>query len=499
MEEQKMLKIGWSKREYSTNEPVNLDGQMYMRLSEGVLDPLCATVLCVDGGAGQDAVLFCSCDIVQLDGGLIEETKNRARKLCPELPAEGIIMNATHTHASGQVRETPEKTPDGEPIYSGRKYRDFVAQRCAEAICEAWNTRREGGMAYGYGYAVIGHSRRVVYTENKALGSSRIAPNGKCAMYGNTNDKTFSHYEAGADHMLNLMYTFDSAGKLTGIVVNVPCPSQLGENFTVQTAAYWHTVREELAKEYGPDVYVLPQCAAAGDLCPGVQHYKEAHSRRMELKYGLGYDVKATPGFNKFEGTRREFAERILDGIREVYAWAKKDIRTEVPVRHLCRNVDLKRRFITEEEKQWCEETLQEMSGEDPTAGCTTPMEIRKGVSSFRSFKERNLKVLQRFEEQKTQETVSSIMHAVRIGDIAFATNRFELFMDYMHRIQARSPFIQTFVVQLAGDEGASYLATERAAKNNGYSASIFDNLVSYEGGQQLVESTLDMLNLLAD
>jgi len=30
-------------------------------------------------------------------------------------------------------------------------------------------------------------------------------------------------------------------------------------------------------------------------------------------------------------------------------------------------------------------------------------------------------------------------LHVVCLGDIAFTTNRFELYMDYMHRIQARS------------------------------------------------------------
>ena len=73
------------------------------------------------------------------------------------------------------------------------------------------------------------------------------------------------------------------------------------------------------------------------------------------------------------------------------------------------------------------------------------------------------------------------------------------MFMDYMHRIQARSPFIQTFVVQLAGSEGANYLPTERAFANKGYSASLYDNPVSPKGGQQLVEETLKMLDELAD
>ena len=47
----------------------------------------------------------------------------------------------------------------------------------------------------------------------------------------------------------------------------------------------------------------------------------------------------------------------------------------------------------------------------------------------------------------------------------------------------------------LAGDEGGSYLPTQRGVEDKGYSASIFCNQVSYEGGQQLVEHTLGLLN----
>ena len=66
-----------------------------------------------------------------------------------------------------------------------------------------------------------------------------------------------------------------------------------------------------------------------------------------------------------------------------------------------------------------------------------------------------------------------------------------------MHRIQARSPFVQTFIVQLTADKAGlnSYLATERAIANKGYSASPYCNVVSAAGGQQLVETTLEMLN----
>jgi hypothetical protein len=106
---------------------------------------------------------------------------------------------------------------------------------------------------------------------------------------------------------------------------------------------------------------------------------------------------------------------------------------------------------------------------------------------------------LERYEKQMEDPVIHTVVHAVRVGEIAFASNRFEMYQDYMHRIQARSPFMQTFVVQLASFEGGTYLPTERGVKNKGYSASIACNVVGFEGGQQLVEGTLRMLGELAD
>ena len=79
-------------------------------------------------------------------------------------------------------------------------------------------------MSYGYGFAVAGHSRRTIYSEDKFIYSGGMAPNGHGVMNGSTSDPTFSHYEAGSDHMMNLLFTYDENDKLTGILVNVPCP-----------------------------------------------------------------------------------------------------------------------------------------------------------------------------------------------------------------------------------------------------------------------------------
>lgn len=85
-------------------------------------------------------------------------------------------------------------------------------------------------------------------------------------------------------------------------------------------------------------------------------------------------------------------------------------------------------------------------------------------------------------------------MHIIKLGTIAIATNPFELFLDYGNQIKARSHAEQTFLVQLAcGAEG--YLPTEKAENGGHYSAFISSGLVGHDGGNMLVNNTLEEIN----
>ena len=74
-------------------------------------------------------------------------------------------------------------------------------------------------------------------------------------------------------------------------------------------------------------------------------------------------------------------------------------------------------------------------------------------------------------------------------------TDSFELFTEYGIRIKARSKALQTFVVQLVGP--GTYLPTERAVRGGGYSAIVHSNLVGPEGGQVLVDRTVEAINAM--
>jgi hypothetical protein len=106
-------------------------------------------------------------------------------------------------------------------------------------------------------------------------------------------------------------------------------------------------------------------------------------------------------------------------------------------------------------------------------------------------------RTVERFESQKTNPdpTYETELHVLRIGDAVVCTNPFELFTEYGIRLKARSPAIQTLVVQLAGH--GWYLPTEAAARGGSYSAVVHGVRVGPEGGQMLVDQTVEAIKAL--
>jgi len=103
--------------------------------------------------------------------------------------------------------------------------------------------------------------------------------------------------------------------------------------------------------------------------------------------------------------------------------------------------------------------------------------------------------VRDRFEFQQEHPRLSYEVHVLRIGGMAIATNPFELYLDYGIQIQQRSRAVQTFVVQLAG--AGTYLPTRRSVAGGAYGAVPASTEVGPEGGRELVEQTLALIESL--
>jgi hypothetical protein len=186
-----------------------------------------------------------------------------------------------------------------------------------------------------------------------------------------------------------------------------------------------------------------------------------------------------------------ELGERIAEAFSRAYPWATKEKIKDAPVFHNVEFMPLEAWKISDEQYKEAKEGLAELKSSaedtlDVNGNSVKATAIRRYENVIRKY-------------ERDDDFVPTEVHTIRIGDIAFASNPFELYIDYQHRIQGRSPFIQTFIVQIAAAAGldGSYLCTERAKENMGYSAIIYSCSVSPEGGQTLVNKTLDSLNEL--
>ena len=503
------LQIGWGKRSIAMPGPVPMTGMSNLRVVHGSYSPLFTSALAISNS--KDAVIFVSADLLWVGANVFNGVIDTLKKESPDIPTEKIIINGTHAHTGPSTYKLTVKYPNKVDILLGDTVPEYLIRQICDAVKEAWQNRKDGSIAYGYGFATVGFSRRTLYLDDtsKRFGDQPgYAANGRCIMYGKTSDDKFAGYEAGLDPFINLMYTFDADGKLSGAIVNVPAPSQNFESGWEYYAGFWANVREKVAKKYG-DIGIIAQAAAAGDLSPRQLHYNEAEYRRYCLKYPElveGYKKRpmkrpkpVPPHYMKgeiMEVLRAEdAANRIMTAFDEVLEWASKDKQSSPVLQHEIKTVKLDRfhlpEIIVKQEKEY---NKKFMAQKFMTEGNKWDMLEHNSILNGRRNAVNG--VIKRFENQKKNPVLETDIHVVRIGDVAFATNRFELFMDFMHRIQGRSPFVQTFIVQLVTDTKGvgSYLATERGVENKGYSATPYSCQVSPQGGQQLVDHTVEML-----
>lgn len=472
------LQIGWAQADITPPETVNICGQFHARVSEGVRDPLAATVLALERDGTH--VVFVGCDLVAVSDELRVAIAQRLGADGPD--ADALVLNATHTHTAPEVRQrggahgaSREDLGVELPVMSVQAYVDFAAERIARAVTEAWEGRAPGAVAYGLGYAVVGRNRRWVDIH------------GRSTMYGNTDTPEFSHIEGYEDHSVNVLATYDDAGRLTGVVVNLACTAQETENLFEISADFWHETRAELRHRLGEGLFVLPQVSAAGDQSPHLIYEKRGPERMLELKGRTA---------------REEIAVRISDAVEEVLGWLDGTLDATPALAHETLVLDLPLRRLTAEDAreaeaeaaQWRERyeaELQKLT-ESPELREQPRwyVEVTKAYRRMTWYRD----VVARFERQQTDPnpTRRVELHIVRLGDVAFATNPFEYYLDYGVFIKARSPAMQTFVVQLAGP--GTYVPSARSIAGGGYGSLPASTPVGPEGGRAVAEATIDAL-----
>jgi hypothetical protein len=453
------LRIGAATTSITPDKPVALDGQFATRISRGVDNPIVATAVAIEARSGDrvvDQAILVSCDLVAIRPPIQPPLRDRLRKKLPDFDPRKVILTATHTH-TGPVMEEGKYPIPQEGVMQPREYVAFLLDRLEEVVVEAWRQRRPGGVSWALGHAVVGHNRRAVYAD------------GSAQMYGSTSSSTFRGLEGGDDHGLDMLFFWSQTGKPIAIGINVACPSQEIEGRSTVNADFWHDVREQLHAGFSKDLLVLGWPGASGDLSPHRMYCKAAEERMVKLR-GLTYT--------------QEIARRIVREVNDVRELARSDIHTDVLFGHKVEDLALPVRKVTEKEVAEARSQIEALDKKQESAAATQRRRLW--------YQE----VVDRYRDQEKDKTFPVELHVLRIGEIAIATNPFELFGDYGVQIKARSKALQTFVLQLTGGP-SSYLPTPRAVQGGGYSAVVQSTQVGPEGGQALVDRTVELIGAL--
>lgn len=483
------IHVGWGESDVTPDKKVMLAGGS-ADLSEGINDRLKVTAMAVVGEDSGECAVFVSCDRVSVPSGILESCRETIKNRIPGLNPLNIIMNATHTHSAPRiVGENMLAVPDG--IMFPEEYAGIFVRGAVDAACRAWEDRRPSGISYGMGFAVVGYNRRVAFS------------NGIRKMYAITDDPLFSHIEGYEDHSIDLLFVWDENDNLRGVVINLACPSQETESVPLVSSDFWHEAKEEVRKELGENLFILAQCAPAGDQSPHrPQLYQRAVTRMLELK-GISM--------------RREIGKRVAAAVKDVLPPARKDMKREMVFKHICKRINLPKWIIPDEVYDHARSEYDRLEKETPVSDSDR---MRRSGRMGRCRR-----LMRRYEGQSGEKALPMELHVIRLGDIAFATNSFELFLDFGLRIKARSRAVQTFLIQLAAGvpggwystSSGGYLPSLRAVKGcpaenpselpyddgspasgaRGYGAGIGSCQVGPEGGQVIVEETVKVIEEL--
>ncbi len=485
--------IGWSEVDMTPDKKISLAGQFYERISEYVETPLSATAMAI--ATEETHVIFCSADLVSVSTKLLGKVRALISARKPGIDTDAVIVSATHTHTSFEYADWAEGAggasldffksfmPEGckyidrvatpDDVMTPEEASDLIADRIAKACIEAYENLAPASFANEFGRAAVGMCRRVCYDD------------GSAKMWGDSNTVNFTHLEGGNDNGIELLYTFDENDKLTGVVANIACPSQVVEQRSYISSDYWGKVKILLREKYGEDIKVLGLGGAAGDQCPRDLIRWVDPETPIDDPNVVRTNVtlrRADPSMYDIKGTWK-IGKRIVNEISDVYEEIERKV-TEGPLVHKKLSLELPLRRVTPSERDSAERAIRDFFKEntgDINYMDTAGMHVHAGT-------------LGRYEYQQNHYVRNAEVHIVRIGDIVFATNPYELFLDFGNQIRALSHASQTFIIQLCcGCDG--YLPTKKAEEGSHYSAYVSSGTVGHVGGEMLVRKTVDEIN----
>ena len=424
-----------------------------------VHDELLARCLVLDDGPTQIALVVC--DLL----GLHRSVSVEARRLIEEatgIPAGNVMISGTHTHSAASALGT---TPRG--YFSDRElddYQRFVARRVADGVRNAANLLRPAQIAFGTA-DVPEHvfNRRWFMKE----GTVPVTP------FGTKADQVKMNPPGGSadlvepagptDPTVSFIALREPAGRLISVFSAYSLHYVGGVGGGHISADYFGVYCEALKKlqagaETGPPFVALMANGTSGD----VNNINFRTPRPGKPPYAQ----------------MRYVAEDIANKVHA--ALAKVTWQDAAPLAARYRELDIAWRKVEPELLAWAKDTEAKATG---TLGKASIATVYAGR-------------IQRLAQASPQ--TKSPVQVFRIGDVCIGTTPTETFAETGLEFKKRSPFAQSFMVELANGY-YGYMPTPRHFALGGYETWPGTNYLEQQASVKMLEALLAMAKELKE
>lgn len=447
------LKAGAHATDISPKEwPFALPGSFKSRGAESLHDPLHARTLVLDDGEIRLSITVV--DSISIPRRVFDEAKAIAAKKSG-IPASHMLMAATHTHTA-----PPSYAPSGTPPEVA--YGEVLLGGIVESVVKAAENLQPAEIAWsGEDLPETVFNRRWFMKP----GTIPADP------FGNTTDTVMMMPPRESPNLVKPAGPTDPEVSILSVRTAEGHPLCLLANYSL------HFVGGVPAGHVSADYF--------GQFASLIEN-RLSRVRPVDgfvgiLSNGTSGDVNNV-NFRKLRPPREPFeqirivAGKTADTAFRAYEKVAGDHEKVIPLGMVEREITLKVRMPTPEQVERARSVVA-MSDE----------EERSLPGLAKAYAVRTL------NQAKAADTVDIKIQAVRIGDLAIVTFPFEVFAEIGLDLKEKSPFGDTFVMELAnGAQG--YLPTPRQHEFGGYETWFTTNRVQLDASDVISGNLLEML-----
>jgi len=410
-------------------------------------DELLARCLVLDDGSEKIAIVIC--DILGLPRELIDSAKDRITA-ATDIPASHILVAATHTHSATTARGAKGVMWQDELT----EYQSFLAVRIADGVQRAANQLEPAVIGWGSAAEPTEVFNRRWEVTDPALLKNPFGETDQVRMNPPSGSAALVRPAGPTDPEIGFLSVKSTSGQPIALLANYSLHYVGGVPAGEVSADYFGYVCRYLEQQFRRD----------GDV-PFVGMLTNGTSGDIN---NINFRERG-PNRKPYE-KMQEVARKVADQIIKAEATVEYDSSSSLNAAAI--DLDLKLRKPTAETLDYLAKTAAQQS-----ADANTKEKI----------------YLQRLTKLKDgPSSITAKLQVLQIGEQSISAIPFETFVEIGLELKDRTPFAQTFTIELANG-WSGYLPTPAQHVRGGYETWIGTSFVQLDASEKIVQALLEL------